>query len=309
MGNETNRSFNRPTGCRWAGVPAALALAALGAGCGEPVVPIAVGGATLATAALGMTPGPELKQVFYVGSLDPQGQLPPEVYRITVRGQASVISRTRFASGWVPAGLADTLTSNVSLDSSNGTVTTTGDERPVGSLANGRRLVLFGPDGFRDAPRDHRLVLTMGADADAYFDAINSVLGDVAAHRAANSNAAIGLEVIRRERIIDAERDLLAELQAMLQRDANDDLRAKLAAKSQALAEPEAVEGGGDADVAGRADERDDFDQHGITPSSVEVERLEFRPLITALPGIGQDTQAAAQGLSHAQPPNAGGAS
>ena len=36
-------------------------------------------------------------------------QVPPSVYRVRVKGQASFLSATKFASGWVPADLVDSL--------------------------------------------------------------------------------------------------------------------------------------------------------------------------------------------------------
>ena len=68
-----------------------------------------MGGLALGTAYLAASPSNEIEQVYYIGIFDPQEQLPPQVYRIRVRGQASAFSRTRFASGWVRAEIADSL--------------------------------------------------------------------------------------------------------------------------------------------------------------------------------------------------------
>ncbi len=222
---------------RCAGRPtAALALAtsALLTGCGEPALTAGVvAGATVGTIVLGTTPGPELKQVFYLGSFDPQGQLPPEVYRITVRGQASLVSSTTFASGWVPASVADALGAQTSISSRSGDVTIRG---PAGvavlgdnELGAGRRLVLFGPDGFRVAPRNHRLVIVMGADADDYFNAIDDALGDLGRLHAANDAAAVSIHVARHARPLDHERRHLSATIEQLQAHFLNDLEARLA--------------------------------------------------------------------------------
>jgi len=50
------------------------------------------------------------------------------------------------------------------------------DQLKSSALQAGRRLVLFGPEGFREAPRDQRLVIIMGTDPSKYFAAVNKVL-------------------------------------------------------------------------------------------------------------------------------------
>jgi hypothetical protein len=49
-----------------------------------------------------------------------------------------------------------------------------------GAFETGRRLVMFGPDGFREAPRDHRLVIVMGSNPAAFFGAMDQALGNFA---------------------------------------------------------------------------------------------------------------------------------
>ena len=39
--------------------------------------------------------------------------------------------------------------------------------------------MLFGPEGFREAPKDHRLVIVMGSSPDAFFNAMDNSLGAV----------------------------------------------------------------------------------------------------------------------------------
>ena len=56
---------------------------------------LVTGGVTLAGA---RTPSQDLEQIYYLGVFDPEEQLPPTFYRLTVRGQASAMSRTRPSS-------------------------------------------------------------------------------------------------------------------------------------------------------------------------------------------------------------------
>src|SRR4051794_16313012 len=76
-------------------------------GCSTPEQTITLVGGT--TSVLGQSPAQEIQQVYYLGVFDPQEQVPPAVYRITVHGQGSAMSFVRFASGWVPAPLIDSL--------------------------------------------------------------------------------------------------------------------------------------------------------------------------------------------------------
>ena len=40
--------------------------------------------------------------------------------------------------------------------------------------------MLFGPEGFREAPANHRLVIVMGSSPDKFFGAIDQSLGVIA---------------------------------------------------------------------------------------------------------------------------------
>lgn len=144
-----------------------------------------VGIAVPAVSYLGTRPGNEIEQIYYLGVFDPREQVPPQVYRVRIHGQASTISGVKFGSGWVPAPLIDSLGSEVSFaNGQNGSlgsldVGTVDDERKA-ILDLGRRQVLFGPEGFLEAPRDHRLVVVMGTNADEFFSAIDETLGTLA---------------------------------------------------------------------------------------------------------------------------------
>ena len=133
--------------------------------------------------ALGLgTPDNEMAQVYYLGTFDPHGQIPPSIYRISVRGQSPLLSQMKFASGWVPAPLVDPLGSSLefSKDASGNNVILRGAETKsdVKGLY-GRKLVLFGPEGFREAPQDQRLVIVMGSDPTAFFKAFDQAQGEI----------------------------------------------------------------------------------------------------------------------------------
>ncbi|MBM4440001.1 MAG: hypothetical protein FJ027_06255 [Candidatus Rokubacteria bacterium] len=142
-----------------------------------------IGGTVGATLAGAASPTHEVEQIYYLGVFDGREQLPESIYRITVKGQASFLSFTKFASGWVPAAVVDSLGGKVSLSAeaaTQGLTITAPHAEAVSNLQTGRRLVLFGPEGFREAPRDHRLVIVMGTSPENFFKAIDTALGDMA---------------------------------------------------------------------------------------------------------------------------------
>ena len=158
------------------GCGAALTLLA---GCGTPW-----GGAALAvgsTGVLGNSPTSNIGQTYYLGAFDPLEQMPPTIYRIRVQGQASALSRTAFASGWVRADLVDSLSGRIEMEKNTVRIT---DPLTPAVLDNkshlNRRLIMFGPEGFREAPKDHRLVVVMGSNPEAFISSVDRALGVVA---------------------------------------------------------------------------------------------------------------------------------
>lgn len=144
--------------------------------------------AGIALGAAAVTPTTDVEQIYYLGVLDPQDQLPPTIYRIRVRGQASALNFTRYASGWVRADLIDSLSTVARFDDQSGAVKISrAADDEVKGLANGRRLVMFGPEGFREAPKDHRLVIVMGSSPEKFFAGVDEALGVVAAATQGNS--------------------------------------------------------------------------------------------------------------------------
>jgi hypothetical protein len=75
-----------------------LLLVSLTTGCNSLPQNVALG-AVIGTGVGAVIPGHDIEQVYYLGSFDPQEQVPPALYRVRVRGQASIISWMRFGSG------------------------------------------------------------------------------------------------------------------------------------------------------------------------------------------------------------------
>jgi hypothetical protein len=164
------------------------------------------------TALAAHSPNNEIEQIYYLGVFDPQEQVPPTVYRVRVHGQASAISLMRFASGWVPADMIDSLGTTLHFDKADGSVKIEGDGKPIGALTTRRKLVLFGPEGFRQAPKDHRLVIMMGASPEAFFSAIDESLGMVSEVKVKQRNAELQKDVFNALFEINTERQALDEV-------------------------------------------------------------------------------------------------
>ena len=193
----------------------AIAAGALGlatAGCDSLEGNIALGLVGV-TAAGGQSPSHEIQQIYYLGVFDPQDQLPPQVYRVRVNGQASLISFANFASGWVPADLIDSLGTKINFSKATGgiEIQKPGDGETA-SLKTGRRLVMFGPEGFREAPAGHRLVVVMGSSPEGFFKAIDSALGTVAAALEEQRATGLNRELLEALLLLSNERGRLTEL-------------------------------------------------------------------------------------------------
>ena len=154
-------------------------------GCGSKAANLAlgIGSVVVAPAAFAgaQLPPDEIAQTYYLGVYDPQDQLPPSIYRVRVHGQSSFLNNTKFASGWVHASLIDSLGTQIEFNEKNGGLKIEKvDSDNQGQIATGRRLMMFGPEGFREAPEDHRLVVVMGSDPSAFFEAVDQTLGVIA---------------------------------------------------------------------------------------------------------------------------------
>jgi hypothetical protein len=170
-----------------------------------------------AVGGLMVTPSTDLEQTYYLGSFDPREQLPPTIYRIRLRGQSSFLNLTRFASSWVPAAVVDSLTGTASIDLSpkgKGSVEVTrpSDETRASLEGAGRRLMLFGPEGFRKAPDGYRLVVIMGSSPEQVEEAFASALGTVASARFGRSGAALNQDLFALLLELGQEREQLKAL-------------------------------------------------------------------------------------------------
>ncbi|MBT3553885.1 MAG: hypothetical protein HOO19_01165 [Rhodospirillaceae bacterium] len=188
-------------------------------GCETQFQSIALG-AVGATVLGAQAPNNEIEQIYYLGSFDPQDQLPPQVYRVRVHGQASAISGTKFASGWVQSKLIDSLGTSVSFEkgSKNPKISNLSD-RDTAAIKTGRRLVQFGPEGFREAPADHRLVILMGSSPENFFKAIDSSLSAISGAEAQQRNSALTQKLFESLVLIEAERDRLGDLKEQIEGD------------------------------------------------------------------------------------------
>lgn len=162
-----------------------------------------------------LIPSGNIEQVYYLGVIDPIEQVPEAIYRVRVRGQASAISNMSFGSGWVPAAAIDSLNARAigTGASKNKWLPADCDAANVCVPKTGRRLVQFGPEGFREAPADHRLVIIMGADPSKFFRAVDQVLGAVADVKLEKDNADLRKELNTALLSLRADQSLLKAVQ------------------------------------------------------------------------------------------------
>lgn len=159
---------------------------------------------TVGTVGIGaVAKGHDIQQTYYVGIFDPMEQLPTALYRITVRGEASVVNSVKFASGWVDARLVDSLETKLEFDDHGGV--SLGTEKGKAKLKTGRGLWLFGPEGFRPAPRDHRLVIVMGSDPSAFFQAVDDTLGELDLARNWDRDDGVAASTIELLNLVDTQ--------------------------------------------------------------------------------------------------------
>lgn len=198
----------------------AVASILLISGCGSTIENVALGAAG-ATVSGARTPSHEIEQIYYLGSLDPQGQLPPMIYRVRVHGQASLISNVNFATGWVHASLIDSLSSRVGFNEDSGEVSISHskNDENLSKLQTGRRLTQFGPEGFREAPQDHRLVIVMGSNPEAFFKAVDQALGEVSKAVVDQKSNALRGKLIEEYLRMEAHSQQLGGLQSALERE------------------------------------------------------------------------------------------
>jgi hypothetical protein len=191
-------------------ISAVLALLLVSNGCKttSDTVAASIGG----TAFLAHSPNNEIEQIYYLGVFDPQEQVPATVYRVRVHGQASAFNFTRFASGWVPADVIDSLGTRINFEKDEGAPKTDDTGKMNNALPTGRKLVLFGPEGFRQAPKDHRLVVVMGSSPEKFFKAIDISLGIIPKVKEQQHNTKLRQEMFEALLHLGNERQRLDEL-------------------------------------------------------------------------------------------------
>jgi hypothetical protein len=117
----------------------------------------------------------------------------------------------RFASGWVPADVIDSLGTSIHFEK-DGELKIEDSEEVNNAPPTGRKLVLFGPEGFRQAPKDHRLVIVMGCSPEKFFKAIDTSLGMVSEVEVQQHNAKLRQEMFEALLQLSNERRRLDEL-------------------------------------------------------------------------------------------------
>lgn len=190
-----------------------LGLGGLASGCSPEEI---VAGTAVTTVLGASSPTHEIQQIYYLGVFDPQEQLPPTVYRLRVHGQTSFISFAKFASGWVPAPLIDSLTASVDFkdETASAVAVDQGASESLATLTTGRRLMMFGPEGFLEAPANHRLVIVMGSSPEAFFGAIDSALGTIGEARFAQQSSQLDRALFEALSALQEERAALSKLEA-----------------------------------------------------------------------------------------------
>ena len=185
-------------------------------GCATTEQSIALGVAGV-TFVGGSIPSSEIEQVYYLGIYDERSQLPPEFYRIKVHGQASALSDMTFGSGWVPAKLVDTLNPDSQAMLSKSDIDSATGQSPCGTdFLTGRKLILYGPEGFRRVPNCYRLALVMGADPSAFFSAMDQTLGYIHTVKSEERDNILTIQLLKHQSQLHSESSRLEDLEDSL---------------------------------------------------------------------------------------------
>jgi hypothetical protein len=81
------------------------------------------------------------------------------------------------------------------------------------TLETGRRFWSFGPEGFRENPKDYRLVIVMGGSPDAFFKAIDHALGDMGVAQGQASSSTLQTKIIQQLLALEKSRVELQEVE------------------------------------------------------------------------------------------------
>ncbi len=123
---------------------------------------------------LGACASQDFRQVYYLGVYDPNEEVTQQLYRVSIQGDTAWYSTVKYASGWAPADAVDSLMGTVTQEKAGLRIRTEGGDV---RLPPGRSLVLYGPEGFRIVPQDHRLVLVMSSDPSEFFKQVQLIAG------------------------------------------------------------------------------------------------------------------------------------
>lgn len=201
--------------CRAARRACAAASLLVLAACGSTEADVALG-LGLTTLVGGQMPSNEIEQIYYLGVFDAREQIPPMIYRVRVHGQASALNGTQFASGWVPAQIADSLGANISFQPNGDLSITPAGTNQAASLVEGRKLIAFGPEGFRTAPDGQRLVIAMGSDASAYFTAVDNTLGAIGTAMQEKRNLPLLGDLAKTMIRLESQEDRLSDVKSQI---------------------------------------------------------------------------------------------
>lgn len=163
-----------------------------------------------------------IEQSYFLGVFDPQEQLPTSLYRVRLNGKSHLFNSVNYAAGWAPANFVDSLGSKVSFDLESGSLEfQSSDSNGEASSLSGRRLMLFGPEGFREAPADQRLVVVMANDPSEFFKAIDDALGTLSAAKAIEERSAPEVRARLTKSLLDTTNESLkaSELLAKVKED------------------------------------------------------------------------------------------
>ena len=179
----------------------------------EQTIALSAAGATFLG---GATPTSEIEQIYYLGIYDERSQLPPEFYRIKVHGQASTLSEMTFGSGWVPAKLVDTLNPDSQARLSNTDIKSAGQDPCGDNFLQGRKLILYGPEGFRRVPDCYRLALVMGSNPSAFFGALDEAMGYIHKAKSEERNSQLTIQLLKHQSQLHLESSRLEDLEDSL---------------------------------------------------------------------------------------------
>ncbi len=149
----------------------------------------------------------KISTTHFLGVFDPQQQVTQELYKVKITGKASWYSDAKFATGWVPAGVADRLGETVDRKSTaGGSVygdhSKTDPKNLVAVVKPKRQFYEVGPLGVSVAPENQRFVAMMGSNPNYFFQKLSmlTTLGEDPGRNSNKGKSAVAL-LAARERV------------------------------------------------------------------------------------------------------------